>query len=79
MVRKLIRRVLFENLVLSLTLLLGDGLALTAEIDPGSGRILRAVARMPGGVGAMAWKRGCLPHCWAGPPSSRGVCALGLP
>jgi hypothetical protein len=35
----------------ALTLLLGDGLALTAEIDPGSGRILRAVARMPGGVG----------------------------
>jgi hypothetical protein len=35
----------------ALTLLLGDGLAITAEIDPGSGRILRAVARMPGGVG----------------------------
>ena len=35
----------------ALTLLLGDGLAITAEIDPGSGRILRSVARMPGGVG----------------------------
>jgi hypothetical protein len=35
----------------ALTLLIGDGLAITAEIDPGSGWILRAVARMPGGVG----------------------------
>lgn len=37
----------------ALTLPLGDGLAITAEIEPASGRILRAVARMPGGVGSL--------------------------
>jgi hypothetical protein len=35
----------------ALTLPLGEGLAVTAEVDPESGRILRTVARMPGGVG----------------------------
>jgi hypothetical protein len=37
----------------ALTLPLGDGLSVTAEIDPESGRIVRAVARMPGGVGSL--------------------------
>jgi hypothetical protein len=37
----------------ALTLPLGDGLSVTAEIDAGSGRIVRAVARMPGGVGSL--------------------------
>jgi hypothetical protein len=37
----------------ALTLPLGDGLAITAEIDPGTGQILRVVARMPGGVGSL--------------------------
>jgi hypothetical protein len=35
----------------ALTLPLGEGLSVTAEVDPESGRILRTVARMPGGVG----------------------------
>jgi hypothetical protein len=37
----------------ALTLPLGDGLSVTAEIDPESGRIVRAVTRMPGGVGSL--------------------------
>ena len=37
----------------ALTLPLGDGAAVTAEIDPETGRILRSVARMPGGVGSL--------------------------
>ena len=35
------------------TLPLGDGLTVTVEIDEPSGRIQRAVARMPGGVGSL--------------------------
>jgi hypothetical protein len=35
----------------ALTLPLGEGLAVTAEVDPESGLILRTVARMPGGAG----------------------------
>jgi len=37
----------------ALTLPLGAGLSVTAEIDPVSGRIERAVARMPGGPGSI--------------------------
>lgn len=37
----------------ALTLPLGDGLAITAEIDPASGLVVRSVARMPGGVGSL--------------------------
>jgi hypothetical protein len=37
----------------ALTLPLGDGAAVTAEIDPDTGRILRSVSRMPGGVGSL--------------------------
>ena len=32
---------------------LGDGLSITAEIDPASGRIVRSVGRMPGPVGSL--------------------------
>jgi hypothetical protein len=37
----------------ALTLPLGDGLSVTAEIEEASGRIRRAVARMPGGAGSL--------------------------
>jgi hypothetical protein len=36
-----------------LTLPLGNGMTMTAEIDEPSGRILRTVGRMPGGVGSL--------------------------
>ncbi|HET8732615.1 MAG TPA: hypothetical protein VFM45_02465 [Anaeromyxobacteraceae bacterium] len=37
----------------ALTLPLGNGLTMTAEIDESTGRILRTVGRMPGGVGSL--------------------------
>jgi hypothetical protein len=37
----------------AVTLRVGDGLSVTAEVDEATGRIERAVARMPGGVGSL--------------------------
>ncbi len=37
----------------ALTLPLGDGAGVTAEIDPATGHVVRTVARMPGGVGSL--------------------------
>jgi len=37
----------------ALTLRLGDGLSVTAEVDEATGRIERTVGRMPGGVGSL--------------------------
>ncbi len=41
------------KLLRALTLALGNGMTMTAEIDEPTGRILRTVGRMPGGVGSL--------------------------